>query len=104
MPAPHEVTIEVDSGVIICKEADGNLQAAQRDTIHWLGKGIQFTLGFATFPDGTPAWPFNEEPPTWPRPEFLGTLKAVQPPVYYKYSVAVVGCAHSLDPIIIVDK
>ncbi len=99
----HRVSIEVDGGVIVCKDKGGNVHAHRRDQIDWVGKRVQFTLTFADLDSGATVWPFVGAQPQWPRAEFSGTLIDAGVPVYYKYSVAVSGC-QSLDPIIIVDK
>jgi hypothetical protein len=111
MPAEYQVKIEVDNDAIVCNVKDakvkgGNVQASAGDTVQFIGNGVKFSLAFASFPDGTPVWPFQADPPPasfWPAPQFKGVLKPVPPPTYYKYTVSVIG-APQLDPIIIVDK
>ena len=105
----YEVKIAVDGGVIVANVKDakvkgGNVDGKSTDTVHFIGNGVQFALGFQTVPGGDAAWPFVEPAPTWPVPQFMGTL-AVPPaePTFYKYTVSVAG-APQLDPIIIVEK
>jgi hypothetical protein len=105
----YEVKIALDGGVIVCNVKDakvkgGNVEGVSTDQVHFIGNGVQFALGFQTFPGGDTAWPFAEAVPTWPQPQFMGTL--AKPPAektVYKYTVNVAG-APPLDPIIIVDR
>jgi hypothetical protein len=61
----YEVKIALDGGVIVCNVKDakvkgGNVEGVSTDQVHFIGNGVQFALGFQTFPGGDAAWPFTE--------------------------------------------
>ncbi len=100
------IHISVASGGIVCRDKGGNVHAARRDWIDWVGdNNLKFTLVFEDFISGNVVpWPFDPETePKWPVPKWGGHIVAAKIPTYYKYIVKVDGYP-ALDPIVIVDK
>ena len=98
------INVSVKKETIRCEPQGGHLLAKPNQQIDWVGNGVEFTLEFADFRTGKPAWPFAvpKTPPKWPQAKFSGTLSEDQP-LYLKYAVKI-DPHEDLDPIIIVDR
>jgi len=112
-----EIPVDIQYNTVICGRNGGNARGCREDRIVWSSRSphAEFTLRF--FPLGLEnagateleklfPWPFEEPRPhdgiVSPRIKFVGTLRHVEEPLAFKYTIAVGNWV--LDPIIIVDK
>ena len=105
MSKRQQITVHIKPTHITCTSKGGHAHAAGGDLFQWASNDhTPFTLEFADMDTLKPEWPFVEPEPTWPVTETkVFTVKQLNIPRYFKYTVKAAGCP-DLDPIIIVDR